>query len=239
MNENDILRLEELRLLIEKKMATARDFIDCAHLTERARLSHTDETIEIGAGRKIVESGLRSLPDSPELIHELALEFWFKEDRKKALRWLRRAMKLYEQRGWFREAESVAHDLASFIDLIAREWWDAGDLEKCEKWFRSAIRIQPLYAVAWFHLGQLQDERGNWIEAARFYWRGIQLGRDARPESGDDKPFVEFPASEIVWVGTPCSGEDVEAPYLLGLSSLAYLYYRQKSFDQASELVYQ
>jgi tetratricopeptide (TPR) repeat protein len=239
VNNDDVVRLEELRGLIEKKIATPRDFIDCAHLTDRARLSLTDETIEIGAGRKIVESGLRSLPESPELIHKLAIDIYYDDDREKGLRWLGRAKKLYEQLGRFSEAESVAHDLALFLDLEARQTWDAGDLEKCEKLFRSVILIHPLYASAWFHLGQLYDQQSKWIEAARCYWRGIQLGRGASPDTDEDEPFVEFPASEIAWVGTPYSGDDAEAPYLLGLCSLAYLYYQQKYFDQASELAYE
>lgn len=225
--------LEALLALIREGRAGVTTHVECARLLRRLSLLTRGQEGSREQAQRILEQGLLMFPDSPELTYEVALIKNPYSDRSGDPELLQRAMQLFEARGLFQQADAAAYDLATDIFHEGCEALEEGDAHVAEACFRRTLSIYPHHADACVHLGILHEARGEWLEAARWYWQGIQLGRIACHERElQDRRLAKLTKSRAT-ARTPYWGALETRPYLRALANLARLYYTRKQFELA------
>jgi len=226
-------RLEALQALIEEGRGQVADYVECARLLRRLSWLTQGQESSRTEAQQVLQQGLQKFPDSPELTYELARTKNPYGDRRGDPELLQRAIQLFQARGLFQQAEAAAFDLATDVFQEGCEAREAGDPHKAEDCFRRALAIYPHHADACVHLGMVYEERGDWLEAARWYWRGVQLGRIACHEREIHERRLARGARSPAAVRTPYWGALETRPYLRALSNLARLYFTRSEFELA------
>lgn len=225
--------INSLRPRVEAGRATVDEIIECAKAAWRLRLHRSNLGEWERDADGILTKGLRRFPDEPDLLRELADIRHLKRGEAGSRRLLRRARRLYELRGDWDRAESAAEELAHDAFFDGCEALDGEDFSEAEKCFRTAIRVFPFHADAWGHLGIIHERRGNLVEAARCYWRGVQLGRITCHERDMQELWI---AKVTRSRGKPRAhywGHLETRAFLRGLYNWAQLLYQRKHFRRA------
>ena len=226
-------RLKALEPLVEAGRATIPEFIECARLLRRRELLTQGREGGHAEAERVLERALQEFPDSPELTYELASIKKASGNRSGDPTLLRRAMELFAAQGKFPQADQAANDLATDIFEEGCEAREADDLEAAERCFRRALTVYPLHADAHVHLGIVCEERGDWVQAAHYYWRGAQLGRISCHEREMQDRQLGKSTRSAQLAKTHYWGILETRPYLRALHNLARLYYTRKEFELA------
>jgi tetratricopeptide (TPR) repeat protein len=234
--ETDEERLHTLRPLVEGGRASVEEIIEYARIVQRLRLGQEKPPTGEEPAGKILAEGLRRFPDEPRLLRELAAHLRMRGDNSGSRRLLRKALRLCKERGEFDSVDSIAKELADDFFCDGCDALDAGDHIEAEGRFRRALRLYPLHADAWGHLGIIHESRGNWLEAGRCYWRGLQLGRIACHETELHDRWIAKVTRSPKEARTHYWGQLSTRPYLRAIYNWAQLLYQRK--DLRGALVY-
>ena len=229
--------IDRLRSLAENGKATVDQILECVKLLRQAGFDSNDYKTWRAEAAQILKKGLKRFPESGELTQELAevIKPPFSETTADP-KLLRKAISLYNKQGKFPLADAASSLLASDVFTNGCEALERGDLQIAREHFEQTIEVYPFHADAYVHLGIVYEQIGNWLEAARCYWSGVQLGRIAcHQREAWNRRLAK------IWHN---KSEDKTAywdeldtrPLLRALDNLALLYYKRKEFDLALQL---
>jgi tetratricopeptide (TPR) repeat protein len=154
-------------------------------------------------------------------------------DNSGSRRLLRKALRVCKETGEFDSVDSIAKELADDYFFDGIDSLDAGDYTEAEGLFRKAIRLFPLHADAWGHLGIIHENRGNLLEAGRCYWHGLQFGRIPCHERELHDRWIARVTRSPKEARTHYWGHMSTRPYLRAIYNWAQLLYQRKDFRGA------